>query len=132
VESAARAAGPAVARPNTLPERAHRACSVSGDRLHLDVVSRPGVICVLLAGELDFCALAELATRLEQLEVDDHVLVHLELTHLSFADVAAIRLLGGFARRLRRTGHVVVTTGATRTLLKVAGLLGVADDLGLP
>ena len=59
------------------------------------------------------------------------MLVQLDLTHLRFADVAAVRLLGRFARQARGTGHDVRTSGAGTTLRKVAALLGVADDLGL-
>ena len=101
------------------------------DRLQLGVRSRPWVDCVVLAGEPDFCALAELAPTLDGLEVHADVLVPLDLKHLHFADVATIRVLGCFARRLRRTGHVMVTSEASSTLRGVP-VLAVADDVGLP
>ena len=116
MKTAARAAGPAVARPNSHPEKAYRACSEDVDRLQLDVKSRPGVVRVLLDDEADFCARAELAPPLEELEVHTDVLVDLDLTHPRFNHVATIRPLGCFARRLRHTGRVVVTTGASSTL----------------
>jgi ABC-type transporter Mla MlaB component len=63
--------------------------------------------------------------------LDDGVLVQLDVRHLRFADVAALRLLGRFARQAQRAGHRVTTRGAGKTLREVADPLGVADDLGL-
>lgn len=100
-------------------------------RVHVETRTGQGVLRVLIDGEVDFCTLAQLGRPLRDLMLDDGVLVQLDLTELRFADVAAVRQLGCFARQARRTGHRVTTRGAGKTLRKVATLLGVADDLGL-
>lgn len=99
-------------------------------RVHVETRTGPAVLRVLIDGEVDFCTLAQLGRPLRNLVLDDGVLVQLDLTQLRFADVAAVRQLGRFARHARHTGHRVTTRGASRTLRKVATLLGVADDLG--
>ena len=100
-------------------------------RVHVETRTGPGVVHVLIDGEVDFCTLAQLGGPLRHLVLDDGVLVQLDLTELRFADVAAVRVLWCFARQARRTGHRVTTCGAGNTLHKVVTLLGVADDLGL-
>jgi ABC-type transporter Mla MlaB component len=105
----------------------------SGDLelLHVQVHKAPGTLCVLIDGEVDFCTLGQLGLPLSDVVLDDGVLVQVDLTHLSFADGAALRLLGGFASQARRAGHCVRTSGASQTLRKAAAILDVADDLGL-
>ena len=110
-----------------------RAGGVGGEvgRVHVATWAAPGVVCVLVEGEVDFCTLDQLAAPLRELVLADGVQVQLELAQLRFADVAAVGVLGCFARHVQHTGHRVRTRGAGSTLRKVASLLGVLDDLGL-
>ena len=108
-----------------------RAVKDEVERVSLETRAAPGVMRVLIDGEADLSTLEQLTRRLRELDLDDGVQVQLELTQLRFADVAAVRLLGCFARQARLTGHQVTTRGAGNTFRKVASLLGVLDDLGL-
>jgi ABC-type transporter Mla MlaB component len=99
--------------------------------VRLEAVSGPGVLRVLIDGEVDFCTLDQLGAALRALVLNDGVLVQLDVVHLRFVDVAALRLLTGWVREARRTGHRVCTTGAGLTLRKVAALLEIDDDLGI-
>jgi anti-anti-sigma factor len=107
------------------------ACSGDSAWVRIEAVSGPGVLCVLMDGEVDFCTLDRLGAALRELVLDDGVLVQLDVTHLRFVDVAALRLLTGWVREAQRTGHRVRTTGAGQTLRKVAALLQIDDDLGI-
>ncbi|MFL6081083.1 MAG: STAS domain-containing protein [Ornithinibacter sp.] len=114
-----------------LPDGGEKAVNGEGERVHVETRAASGVLSVSIAGEVDLWTLDQLTRRLRDLDLDDGAHVRLELTRLRFADVAAVRVLAGFARHARDTGHPLTTQGAGNTLRKVASLLGVLDDLGL-
>lgn len=89
------------------------------------------VLRVALHGECDFSTVPALDSALGGIELNGSRLVHLDLTHLAFADVATIRRIAAFAGDAKRSGQDVATSGAHPTLRKVAGLLQVHGELGL-
>lgn len=99
--------------------------------LRVETVRGEHTLRVALHGECDISRIHELDQALRNIELDGARLVHLDLTHLAFADIATIRRLAAFAGHAKRTGHDVTTNGAHHTLRKVADLLHVQDDLGL-
>ena len=101
------------------------------DALRVETVKDGHVLRVALHGESDFSTIHELDHALRNIELDGARLVHLDLTHLAFADVATIRRLAAFAGYAKRTGPDVTTCGAYPTMRKVADLLHLQDDLGL-
>ena len=105
----------------------------AGDRGDLRVeTARDGhVLRVALHGECDFSRVPDLDQTLRGLELDGSRLVYLDLTHLTFADVATIRHLAAFAGDAKRAGQDVATCGVHPTLRKVADLLQVHGELGL-
>ena len=113
---------------------AHTATSRDPDGvqgLRVETLQGAHILRVALHGECDFSRIHELDQVLRSIELDGARLVDLDLTHLTFADVATIRRLAAFAGHMKRTGHDVTTNGAHHTLRKVADLLHVQDDLGL-
>ncbi|MFC5178548.1 STAS domain-containing protein [Nocardioides taihuensis] len=106
------------------------------DRVHTStlgvrVLDRDDGVWVILRGEADIATLAELEAALARVELDVPGPVHLDVTELTFADVATIRSLATFARGAARTGHGVRTYGSGPTLRKVATILGFDTDLGI-
>ncbi len=130
-----REAGPVGApRAWTAPRQAASE-PVADDQVGLVYVRSDGdgrVLNVSIGGEVDFCTLDGLRVPLEGLRIDDGVVVCMDLAELRFVDLPALRVLACFARRAQADGHRVRTLGAGSTLAKVARILGVADDLGLP
>ena len=100
-----------------------------GPRVHS--VTDEHVLRVVLHGESDVSTLDELDRALADVTLDGARLVHLDLAHLAFADVATIRRLAAFTGHAKRAGHDVTTSGAHHTLRTVADLLDAQDDLGL-
>lgn len=99
--------------------------------VRLDTTYGDGVAQVIIHGEADFSTLKELDAGLEQVQFDDSKVIHLDVSGLGFADTAAIGRLAVFARHVKHAGHEMVTYGANPTLRRVAGEMGVQDDLGL-
>lgn len=98
---------------------------------HVETVEHEYVLRVVLHGECDFSRIPELDQALRNITLDGARLVHLDLTHLAFADVATIRRLAAFTADAKRTGHDVTTSGAHHGLRQVADLLQARDALGL-
>ena len=90
-----------------------------------------GVVTLVLRGEADIATVDRLEATLARIEADGTRTVHVDLTELEFADVAALRHLMLFAARARSKGHQVTSSGARPVLRRVAGLLGGEDALGL-
>ena len=90
-----------------------------------------GVARITLHGEVDFSMLDQLDAALGDAPSEGVWLVQVDLAQLVFADTAAVRRLAAFTDAARQTGHQVETIGASRTLCRVAAVLGVQDDLGL-
>lgn len=90
-----------------------------------------GVARVILHGELDFSMLDQLDVVLEDAPLDGTRFLQLDLSHLVFADTAAVRRLAAFAASTRADGRDVMTFGANQTFRTVAAVLLVQDDLGL-
>jgi anti-anti-sigma factor len=101
------------------------------DGLRVETVADGHVLRVALHGECDFSTVSELDQALRRLDLGGSRAVHLDLTHLGFADVATIRRLAAFAGHAKRDGQAVTTCGAHPTVRKVAGLLHVHHELGL-
>ncbi|MFL6167477.1 MAG: STAS domain-containing protein [Ornithinibacter sp.] len=89
------------------------------------------VLRVALHGECDFLTVSDLDRVLGRIELADSRVVHLDLTHLAFADVATVRRLAAFAGDAKRAGHDVATCGAHPVLRRVVDLLAVDGELGL-
>jgi anti-anti-sigma regulatory factor len=101
------------------------------ENLRVETVRNGRLLRVVFHGECDFSMIPELDQALQDVELDEIRLVQLDLTHLTFADVATIRTLAVFAGNARRTGLDVESWGEHHTLAKVAGLLHLHDELGL-
>ena len=129
------------ARPTQHPEEAAHGRRTDGHHgrvrpdgvqgLRVETLKGEHTLQVALHGECDFSNIHELDQALRNIELDGARLVHLDLTHPTFADVATIRRLAAFAGRAKRTGHDVTTNGAHHTLRRVADMLHVQDDLAL-
>ncbi len=102
---------------------------VSGVRVQ--TVADGPVLRVAVYGECDFSTVSSLDHALGDIDLDGSRLVRLDLTQLTFADVATIRRLAAFAGDAKRAGQDVATVGAHPTLRKVADLLQVHGELGL-
>jgi len=100
-------------------------------RPRVEALKEDGGIRVVLRGESDFSNVRELDQALREITLDGARLVHLDLTHLEFADVATVRRLAAFSGHARRTGHQFTTSGAHVSVRQVAELLDVRADLGL-
>lgn len=103
----------------------------NGAGLRVETLTEGQVLRVALHGECDFSTIWRLDHALKDVELTGSRLVYLDLTHLTFADVATIRHLAAFAGDAKRAGQDVATRGAHPTLRKVASLLRVHDELGL-
>lgn len=99
--------------------------------LRVETVVDGPVLRVALHGECDFSTVPDLDSALGGVELNGRRVVHLDLTHLAFADVATIRRIAAFAGDAQRSGQEVATSGAHPTLRKVADLLRVHGELGL-
>jgi ABC-type transporter Mla MlaB component len=113
---------------------AHTATTSDADgvqELRVHSVTHKHVLRIAVHGESDFSTLHELDRALADITLDGARLVHLDLAHLAFADVATVRRLAAFTGDAKRSGHDVTTSGAHHTLRKVADLLHAQDDLGL-
>jgi anti-anti-sigma regulatory factor len=99
--------------------------------LCIKILDRDDSAWVILQGEADIATLGDLEAALAHLELDDAKPVHLDVTELTFADVATIRRLAIFAQRARQAGHSVRTCGARPGLRKVANILRLQVDLAL-
>ena len=73
--------------------------------LRVETVEDEHVLRVALHGECDFSRIHELDQALRNITLDGARLVHLDLTHLAFADVATIRRLAAFTGHAKRTGQ---------------------------
>ena len=99
--------------------------------LSVQVLNRDDNAWVILRGEADIATLGDLEAALTHVELHDRKPVNLDVTELTFADVATVRRLALFAHQARQAGHSVRTCGATPALRKVADILGFHTDLGL-
>ena len=80
-------------------------------------------------GELDLHTQTALKKELEELELQDHQQLGVNLEEVNFIDSAGVHLLRETGRRLKKAGRKLVLTGASPqvrrvfTLLSAAGLL---------
>lgn len=86
---------------------------------------------IILRGEADDTNLADLETALAGIQPNGTHELQLEVSDLSFIDVAALRHLTLFARQMKETGREVKTRDAGPMLAQLIRLVGVEDDLGL-
>ena len=99
--------------------------------LRVETVADGPVLRVALYGECDVATVSDLDRALQRIELFGSRQVHLDLSHLGFADVATIRRLATFAGDAKRAGQDVATCGVHPVLQKVAHLLQVHGELGL-
>jgi anti-anti-sigma factor len=102
-----------------------------GPHLHVKTAHSETGAWIVIQGEADAANLDELEAALASIELDGQKAVNLDLSELSFIDVAALRQLTSFAMRMRQSGHDVTTSGAQPLILEVASALKVQDTLGL-
>jgi anti-anti-sigma factor len=102
-----------------------------GVRFGIETRRVDGVVTLVLRGEADIASVDRLEATLTRVEMDGARAVHVDLTELEFADVAAVRHLVLFARRARDNGHRVTSCGARPVLRRLAALLGGEDTLDL-
>lgn len=86
---------------------------------------------VRLRGTADIATLSELEVALARFDLDGQHSVQIDVSDLTFVDVAALRRLVSFAVEARRRGRDVTTRGARPALQRMADLLEVRDALGL-
>lgn len=86
---------------------------------------------ITLRGEADLASAHDLEAGLAAVELDGTKRVELDISDLRFLDVAALRELTLFARRLRENGYEVKTYGAQPMVEQLVHLTGVHHDLGL-
>lgn len=105
--------------------------AVHSPTLVVEVDDRAASVRVVLRGEGDIATLLGLEDALARVTLGDARPVHLDLSGLTFADVATMRRLVVFAREARRSGHTVRTCGARPALRRVADILVYTVDLGI-
>lgn len=86
---------------------------------------------VILQGEADSTNVTDLENALAGIAPDDAHLIQLDVSGLTFIDVAALRRLTIFARQMKEAGRVIRTHDAQPILEHLVRLVGVDDDLGL-
>jgi anti-anti-sigma factor len=101
-------------------------------RLRIETLGDASAARIVLRGEVDAADVDQLKTALDNIQMDGARTVELDVSDLGFVDVAALRALTAFAHQVKRTGRTVVTRGAGPTLSRIAQVLGVNNDLGLP
>lgn len=107
--------------------------SAGPGELSLDIETRvkDSAVWIAIRGEADLSNLAQLDRALSSVVLNGHQAVRVDLSDLSFIDVAALRRLTVFARQLRERGCDVATSDATPLLRRVVRLLSGQDALGL-
>ncbi|NUR07898.1 MAG: STAS domain-containing protein [Nocardioidaceae bacterium] len=100
----------------------------AGAGLDVTTLRRSDAIWVDVTGEADISNVDVLRDALAVVELD-RATVHLELSHLDFADVASIRALGAFADHVRDRGHRLVVHGTPPVVAKVARITGLDPTL---
>ena len=95
-------------------------------------ISRAGAaLRVWLRGEADTASSDTLGSVLDALDLDSVDVVCIEAEELHLFDIAAIRHLVLFARRMREEGRRVEVTSGPPHLRETARMLGVDGELGL-
>lgn len=100
-------------------------------QLHVETITHPSSVWILLRGEADIASAADLDSALNAVQLAQYQSVHLHVGELGYADVRTLCQLALFARRARGAGHTVMTCRAKPTLRRVAAHLGLHDELGL-
>jgi anti-anti-sigma regulatory factor len=100
--------------------------------LRIESITSLHHVSILLIGEADFATIDQLDAAFATIRLAETRAVHLHVAELDFVDAAAMHHLASFARHVRRLGHNLNISGANSTFTKVAHVLDVDDDLGLP
>lgn len=100
-------------------------------RLEVDSISDGSTARILIRGEADAGSLDLLEAALDRIVLDTRPTICIDLSELDFVDVPALRLLGSFMARVRRSGHAVTAVGARPALRRTARLLDPEGELGL-
>ena len=117
--------------PEDMTQRSVLAVSTHAPTLRVQIVNLDASVWVILQGEADIATLQDLKAALANVELNDPRPLYLDVTDLTFADVATIHQLAMFAQQARQSGNSVRTCGARPTLRKAASILGFHTDLGI-
>jgi anti-anti-sigma factor len=101
-------------------------------RLRVEAVHDENAAWITIHGEADIANVDQLEAALDSIPLDGAKTVKLQVSDLTFVDVAALRQLTTFTRRMKQSGRTVMTCGARPTLQRMALELDVQDELGLP
>ena len=108
------------------------AANRGGSRLSVEAVHDENAASIIVQGEADIANVDHLEAALGSIELNGAKTVKLQVSELTFVDVAALRQLTAFARRMKQDGRTVLTSGAGLTLQRMALELDVQGELGLP
>lgn len=107
--------------------------SKPGDaRIRVDAVDGESTARIIIRGEADAANADNLKDALDSIVLDGARTVQLDVSDLTFADVAALRQLTAFAHHMRQDRRAVKTCGAQPTLHRMVLMLDVQGELGLP
>ncbi len=101
-------------------------------RLSVEAFHDENAAWIIIHGEADIANVDHLEAALDSIHLDGAKTVKLQVSDLTFVDVASLRQLTTFTRRMKQGGRTVLTVGARPTLQRMAIELDVQDELGLP
>lgn len=101
-------------------------------RLRVETINNEEAARIIIHGEADIANVEHLKVALAGIQLDGAKSVHIDVSELEFFDVAALRQLAAFARRVKQTGSDIALQGAQPLLYEVASTLRIHDELGLP
>lgn len=101
-------------------------------RLRVEAVDDESTARIIIRGEADVANADSLKAALDSIVLNGAKTVELDVSDLTFADVAALRQLTAFAHHMKQDGRTVKTCGAQPTLMRMALALDVQGELGLP
>ncbi|MGZ6832149.1 MAG: STAS domain-containing protein [Mycobacteriaceae bacterium] len=101
-------------------------------RVRVEPITGHAAASIIIVGEADVGTLEQFRGAFAGIELNGAKTVQLDVADLTFCDIAAMRELTHFARQLSAAGRNVETRGARSTLHKMARLMNVDGDLGLP
>jgi anti-anti-sigma regulatory factor len=89
-------------------------------RLRVETVDDENAAWVVIHGEADIANVDGLEAALGSVDLDGAKTVTLQVSDLAFVDIAALRQLTDFARRMKQDGRTVLTSGARPALQRMA------------
>jgi anti-anti-sigma factor len=101
-------------------------------RLRVETMNNEDGARIIIHGEVDIANVEHFEAALASIQLDGTRSVHIDASNLDFFDVAALRQLADFVRRVKQTGRDISLKGAQPLLHEVARALKVHDEFGLP